>query len=72
VRMRHGIGPFATFQAFARRTAPWDGSRMNSESDDARPQAQDEAQGMRGFSDDDIADLEEFRGPLRSYRADQR
>jgi Zn-dependent protease len=72
VRLRHGIGPFATFHAFAQRAAPWDRSRTPGIDDgDARPQTQDEAQGVRGFSDDEIADLEQFRGPLRSYRADE-
>jgi Zn-dependent protease len=76
VRMRHGIGPFGAFGAFrtfVQSAAPWNPERAAAgEQGDARPQAQDEAHGVRGFSDDDVANLEQFRGPLRSYRAEER
>jgi hypothetical protein len=76
VRMRHGIGPFGgfgAFRTFVQSKAPWNPERAAAgEHGDARPQAQDEAQGVRGFSDDDVENLEQFRGPLRSYRAEER
>ena len=77
VRMRHARGPFRIFADFARRArmAERAAARANAaapanapEGIDARPEARDEAHGLRGYSEAEIGRLERWRGSLRNYK----
>jgi Zn-dependent protease len=79
VKARHGVVEFAGIADFAQRAADWSSrasgaAPFSSSSEvrpDARPEAQDDAQGARGFSREEIDRLEKFRGRLRGYRVDE-
>src|SRR5690606_3437794 len=82
VRMRHTGSPFGrafgrgAFGPFAfggrgfdaRRTPDEDGgSERDADADGARRPAAQPPPGGRGFSDEDVRRLEEWRGPLRRF-----
>jgi Zn-dependent protease len=86
VKARHGVVDLGGWIDLAQRAADWSsrsggaggapGAHGSGAADgathaDARPQAQDEAHGSRGFGADEIERLEKFRGPLRGYRVDE-
>jgi stage IV sporulation protein FB len=75
VKARHGIVDYAGVADFAARAADWSsrasGGAPFTASQESRPEAQDDAQGSRGFSEEEIERLEKFRGRLRGYRMDE-
>lgn len=71
VRLRHGVAELTGVREFAQRAGDWSSRAGAGGSAEARPEAQDDAQGARGFSQDEIERLEKFRGRLRGYRVDE-
>jgi len=76
VRARHGLDPLAAFREFAARATGWSQTRAQTEF--ARAPATDPpplrheatSAGSRpdaGFTDEELARLEQFRGPLSSF-----
>ena len=73
VRARHGLDPFAAFREFAARATGW--SQTSARSEYARAPTGDPPPLRRepgppagpGFSDEELARLEQFRGPLSSF-----
>jgi Zn-dependent protease len=71
VRMRHGVVGLGSVVDLAQRAADWSSRAGSAVGSEPRPEAQDEAQGARGFSQEEIERLEKFRGRLRGYRVDE-
>jgi hypothetical protein len=61
--MRHGLDPLAAFREFAARATGWSQTSAASEPAMDPPPLKPDA----GFSDEELARLEKFRGPLSSF-----
>jgi len=84
VRMRHGLDPLAAFREFAARATGWSQSAWPSGHAPASPvdppplRADPKAPGPvppvrsdAGFTDEELARLEQFRGPLSSFGSEK-
>jgi len=72
VRARHGLDPLAAFRAFAARATGWTQTPTQTEYARAPAGAVPPRHAPPGgFSESEIERLEHFRGPLRSFPADE-
>lgn len=78
VRARHGLDPLAAFRAFAARATGWSQTQAPTEFARAPATSPDPPRAApvgaspppAGFTPEEIARLEQFRGPLSSFRPD--
>jgi Zn-dependent protease len=73
VKLRHGVADIDPAREFAQRAAAdWSSRAGGGDARaEARPEAEEDARGARGFSAEEVERLEKFRGPLRGYRVDE-